>query len=246
MRLGLLASVGLMLAAGSAFAQNSNPCPGEKEYQFNIIGVPKNKNPDMTGNNGHRIFVPLTGKANIYMTGDTSSDAGLQCGNSFHVTDANGTDGDGATLVVPCDPLTAENLDPSVCYDVFATALGKPYGQADVNVVCEFDDTCLNCDTEADSCYTDTVDFSLIRGKGKPVTQDITSHFRADGCIDVGGEVGVCDAGDIDFHNEWIFNIEQLLGYYWEYDNEGLRISQVRFCDAENGDNDCGGGTIVQ
>src|SRR5512147_2641722 len=78
----------LAFGVGSALAQNGNPCPGDKEYQINIIGVPKDKHPDMT-NNGHRIFVPLNRSANIYMTGDTDPDtAGLQCGDSFYVADA--------------------------------------------------------------------------------------------------------------------------------------------------------------
>ena len=99
-----------VFSAASAFAQNNNPCPGDKEYQFNIIGMKNAKNPDMTNNNGHRIFVPLKGNTNIYMTGDTNPGVpGLQCGNTFDVLDADGTDGR-ATLLVPCDPLTAEDL----------------------------------------------------------------------------------------------------------------------------------------
>ena len=35
----LLTSLAVALAAGNAFAQNGNPCPGDKEYQFNIIAT---------------------------------------------------------------------------------------------------------------------------------------------------------------------------------------------------------------
>jgi hypothetical protein len=234
------------LVAGLALAQNNNPCPGDKEYQFNIIGT-KDKNPDMTGNNGHRIFVKLNGTSNIYMTGDTDpSTDGLQCGNNFDVLDANGTDSNGATLLVPCDPLTADNLNPSVCFDVYATPLAHG-GYANVDVVCSFDSTCLGCHIDMGSCDTGTIDFSLTRGSGKPVTQPITKYFRASGCIDLGGEAGVCDAGDISFNNEWIFNIEQLEEYYWVYDNHGNRLTQIRFCDVEGVEgHDCGPNTIVQ
>jgi hypothetical protein len=239
----LIFAIAFGLAAGSALAQNNNPCPGDKEYQFNIIGT-KDKNPDMTGNNGHRIFVKLNGTSNIYMTGDTSSATGLQCGNKFDVLDANGTDSNGATLLVPCDPLTATNLDPSVCFDVYATPLAHG-GYADVDVVCSFDDTCLGCDIDAGSCDTGTIDFSLKRGSGKPVTQNITKYFRASGCIDLGGVVGTCDTGDISFNNEWIFNIAQLEEYYWAYDNHGNRLTQIRFCDVEGVSGACSGGSIV-
>lgn len=225
-------------------AQNGNPCPGDKEYQFNILGS-KTKNPPMDNNNGHRIFVLLNGTSKIYMTGDTDPDTtGLQCGNSFNVLDANGTDSDGATLLVPCDPLDAENLNPDVCFDVYATPLGGP-GRADVDVVCDFDDTCLGCDIDGGSCALGVIDFSLVRNSGKPVQQNITSVFRASGCIDL-NDSDTCDAGDISFNNEWIFNIEQLLEYYWNYTNEGLRLAQIRFCNTEGVEGACSGGTIVQ
>jgi hypothetical protein len=227
----------------SALAQNNNPCPGDKEYQFNIIGT-KDKNPEMTGDNGHRIFVKLSGTSKIYMTGDTDPTTnGLQCGNNFNVLDANGTDADGAKLLVPCDPLTADNLDPSVCFDVYATPLAHG-GYANVDVVCTWDSTCLGCDIDGGSCDTGNIDFSLTRGSGKPVTQNITSIFRASGCLDLNSS-GTCDTGDISFTNEWIFNIEQLAEYYWSYDNHGNRLTQIRFCNTEDVEGACSGGTIL-
>jgi len=59
----------------------------------------------MTNNDGHRIFVNLNGKSQIYMTGDTDPvTTGLQCGDKFDVLDANATGTDNrATLLVPCD-----------------------------------------------------------------------------------------------------------------------------------------------
>ena len=120
-----------------------------------------------------------------------------------------------------------------------------PGGQADVDVVCAFDSTCIGCDVDGGSCATGTIDFSLARNSGKPVTQNITSYFRATGCIDIAGEEGVCDTGDIAFRNEWIFNIEQLLYYYWDYDNYGNKLVNIRFCNTEDVEGACEGGTIV-
>lgn len=237
--------IGILTIATPLLAQNNNPCPGDKEYQFNIIGVENPKKTDLTNNNGHRIFVPLKGKTSIYMTGDTDTATGLQCGNNFDVLDANGTDGR-ATLLVPCDELTTSNLDPDVCFDVYATPLGTPGGQTDVDVVCDFDATCIACDIDEGSCATGTIDFTLLGHSGKPVTKDITGFFRASGCIDLAGEAGVCDAGDINFNNEWIFNIAALETYYWDYDNDGNRIVQIRFCDVEDVEgSDCGPNNIV-
>jgi len=207
----------------------------------------------MSNNNGHRIFVWLNGRTKIYMTGDTDAtvdangnlvtNGDLDCGNSFDVLDANGTDGS-AALLVPCDPLTAENLDPHVCFDVWATTLGTPGGHTDVDVVCSFDTTCIGCNIDGGDCATGNIDFGLAGHSGKPQKEDITSVFRASGCIDL--DANGCDAGDISFNNEWIFNIEQLLYYYWDYDNQGNRIVQIRFCDVEDvPGSDCGPNVIL-
>jgi hypothetical protein len=232
-----LTLVALALVAGTALGQNNNPCPGEKEYQVNIIGVPKSKNPDMTGNNGRRIFVPLTGTTKIFMTGDTSDADGLQCGNTFQVTDANATDGVGK-LVVPCENVNAESTDPGVCFDVWATPLGTPGGRAEVDVVCTFDDTVVDTDLVEGSCEDVPLgqfDFALVRGSGKPVQKDITNFMRASGCFDTDGS-GTCDQGEKTFNNIWIFNLEALQEYFWEYDNQGLRVAMIRFCEGT----DCG------
>jgi hypothetical protein len=224
--------------AGGVLAQNGNPCPGEKEYQVNIIGVPKAKNPDMTGNNGHRIFVPLVGNTKVYMTGDTSSEEGLQCGSQFYVADANGTDNDGATLVVPCTNVNKDSTSTGVCYDVYATPLGTPGGKAEVDVVCTFDSTVVDTDLVEGSCEDVPLgqfDFELVRNSGKPVQKDITNYMRASGCFDEDLS-GTCDPGEKTFNNVWIFNLEALLSYYWDYDNDGLRVAQVRFCEGT----DCG------
>jgi len=244
----LLTSLAVALAAGNAFAQNGNPCPGDKEYQFNIIAT-KDKIPPMTGNNGHRIFVPLTPKTTkIYMTGDTDTLNGttngvLNCGNKFDVLDANGTDGT-AILLVPCDALTADNLNPSVCFDVYATPLGTPGPAPNITVHCEFDSTCVGCNLDAGDCATGTIITDLVGHNGKPKTTDISKYFRASGCLDL--DANGCDAGDINFNNEWIFNIPALESYYWDYDANGNRITQIRFCDVEGvAGSNCGPNTIV-
>src|SRR5437870_12654739 len=111
----LIIATTLALAGGSALAQNSNPCPGKKEYQFNIIWVPKDKKPDLTNNNGHRVFVDVNGPSTINFTGDTDpSTDGLQCGNNFQVLDANGTGGSAATVLVPCTNLNSSSTTTGI------------------------------------------------------------------------------------------------------------------------------------
>ena len=59
-----------------------NGAPSGAHYNLNIIGVSKGKTADMTGSNGHRIFVPLVGNCKI----------NLSIG-AFQVLDGNCTDG---------------------------------------------------------------------------------------------------------------------------------------------------------
>jgi len=177
-------------------------------YNLNIIGVPKGKTADMTTSDGHTIFIPLDGTAKInYIAGD-----------QFQVLDRNGTDGDGATIEVPSDP-----GGTSVCYNVYATALGKPNGNAIVNATCIIDKLLGSCE---DALLTSS--FSVTRGKGQPKPQNISDIFRATGCVDLNGS-GTCDTGDIQFKNVWIFNVPQLVSYFWTYTNTDLKLMQARF-----------------
>src|SRR5215510_8538531 len=123
-------------------------------YNLNIIGVPKGKTADLTNTSGHTIFVPLEGTVKIYYV----------AGSQFQVLDRNGTDGDGATVEVPSDP-----GGTSVCYNVFATALGKPYGNALVNAFCIIDNLLGSCE---DALQLSS--FSVTRSKGQPKPENIS------------------------------------------------------------------------
>src|SRR6478672_10536975 len=61
-----------------------NGAPSGAHYTLNIIGVPKDKSPDFSGGNGHRIFVDL-GK-----TGEAANTRINLSEGDFSVTDANG------------------------------------------------------------------------------------------------------------------------------------------------------------
>jgi hypothetical protein len=202
---------------------SANPTPAAAQvgkglsgphYNLNIIGVPKGKNPDMTNSDGHTIFVPLQGTVKIYYV----------AGDQFQVLDRNGTDADGATVEVPSSP-----GETSVCYNAYATALGKPNGNAIVNADCVIDGLIGSC-TDALQLSS----FEVTRKAGKPKRENISDIFRASGCIDVNLS-GVCDAGDLQFNNIWIFNLLQLESYFWDYANTDLRLMQVRFYPVEGG-----------
>jgi len=137
-------------------------------------------------------------------------------GDEFRVLDGNATDRDGATIQMP------HAYDGSACYDVYATAPGKPGGMAHIEADIILDDTAL--------LSLDQVEFTAVRSNGRPVSQDISDIFRVSGCVDLNAS-GVCDSGDNFISNEWLFNIEEVVSYWWNWTNNGLKLLQVRFYD---------------
>jgi len=192
-----------------------NGAPAGAHYNLNIIGVSKDKTADMTGDNGHRIFVPLEGKAKIL----------LAEGEEFAVLDANGTDANGAKFQLP-------NPDPdgngTTEYSVYVRALGKPGGSAIMQ----------SCYTEGDEEWC-AVDFDggvepieVSRGKGKSTFTNVSKDLLyVDYCTDwnlTDPENPVC------LHTTQIplFG-DETLGYLWDYDNNGLKVAQLRFYEVQ-------------
>lgn len=125
----------LVLSVGVAAADNGSP-DAKKVYSLNIIGVPGDKYADMDNNSGHRIFVPLSGKAKIELVE----------GYDFAVLDANGTDGP-AQFQLPnpgLDPYPADekgNAKTASNYSVYVRPLGKPGGWATITTCAELLDS---------------------------------------------------------------------------------------------------------
>jgi hypothetical protein len=200
---------------GAVAHAGSGPIPDNgTHYNLNIIGVPHDKTvPDMTGSNRHVIFVPLESGADVARQVSVFYVAGDQ----FRVLDGNATNDNVATIMVPSEPAG------DLCYNVWATALGKPNGNAVVGAQCVIDGLLGSC--------TDALllgGFQLERKKGTPKPMNISDIFRATGCIDLNAS-GTCDTGDLQFKGVWIFNVAQLLQYFWDYDNNGLKLMQIRF-----------------
>lgn len=205
-----------------------------KHFQVNLIGVSHDKIVDMTGSHRRAIFVPLDSGEDV----ERKVKIKYVAGDSFEVLDGNATDDNLAVIQVPheyCDDYTTGCTD-LVAYDVYGIALGKPYGGALVTAECNYTLKVVDADGTADLECEDTLlmgSFDLSRSKGKPKVEDITDIFRAEGCLDVADDdgtfSGTCESGDIEFKNLWIFNIEQLSEYMWDYDNNGLKLMQVRF-----------------
>lgn len=223
---------------GAAFAGqnlNGNGFPTGRHFDLNIIGVQKDKVASMDFSNRHTIFVPL------YTGGDVPRQVKIEyvAGEDFQVLDGNATNDNYALIQVPyeyCGDLTA-GCTNMLSYNVYARAVGKPGGTALVTAECEYTLSVVDPNGTAGLTCEDTLlmgSFDVIRAKGKPQTQDISGIFRATGCLDQTAD-GVCNTGDLEFRNLWIFNIPQLDSYMWNYDNNGLKNMQIRFYETVSG-----------
>jgi hypothetical protein len=193
---GLASILILSLGSSISLAKNEDPgngAPSGSHYNLNIIGVSKDKNPDMTGNNGHRIFVDLDGRIRIWLSeGD------------FAVLDANGTDGSASFRLPDPDP---EN-DGVTTYSVYVRGLGKKGKSAEIipGFVDEFGVTWY-------SIATVTVESKNDRSKGKNkftnVSRDLL-YVYIDG-------------------NRYPLFSNELWDFFWDYDNSGLKLCQMRF-----------------
>ena len=196
-----------------AVSQTGNGAPSGAHYTLNIIGVAHDKSANMTGGSGHRIFVDL-GRRN-----DASGTRINLTEGDFAVLDANGTDGVAAFQLPNPDP----DGDGKTVYSVYVRALGKPGGTATMQS-CYYD-----AQTAETWCAVD------IAGGVAPITIERTKGGVAkfvnvskdllyvDVCLAVDA-TGACTQSAV----QPLFS-DSLDSYYWQYDNQGLRVAQLRF-----------------
>lgn len=176
--------------------QAGNGAPSGAHYSLNIIGVAKNKSPNLSGGDGHRIFVPLSGSTRINLTeGD------------FAVLDANATDGSGSFQL----PSPDADGDGVTSYSVYARALGTPGGSS-ITTTCATDPT-----TGEVVCSNETM--VLVRSTGGSKFTNVSKALLYV-LADIDGD------GDVD--KVLLFD-DRLQDYFWQYDNNGLRLAQLRF-----------------
>ena len=193
-------------APNLAVSQTGNGAPSGAHYTLNIIGVPKDKNPSFSGGNGGRIFVKLWGT-------DTKI---ILTEGPFDVTDANGTDGTAGFQLPNPDP----DGDFTTSYSVYVRALGKPDRYAQMQ-----------------TCYTDATGTWCAVDFAGGVNQ-ITISRSKKGVAQL--ENVTKDLLFVDFCTTWVngvcTNVEHIplfsdkdLTYFWDYDNFGLKVAQLRF-----------------
>lgn len=213
-----------MFAFGLAFAMT--PAHADKlsgaHYNLNIQGKTTCAGDDLTGSNRHTIQVLLNYSDRNYngvpyVELDRRNKIFLAAGD-FQVLDGNACDSDGAKFQLPATVATD--------WEIWARALAKPGGSATMTL-CGVDD--MGTVSTADDvifCNTGADVVSLRRTTGKPQWQNVTrelTHLYA--CVDLNND-GVVAADEC--HDVDVFDPE-LYSYFWDYDNFGLRLAQLRF-----------------
>jgi hypothetical protein len=202
-------TLSMALSTAVSAVDTGNGAISGAHYTLNLIGMdtdhPKNDDPNWSS--GHRIFVDLTGRTDILL--QQSFDG------TFEVIDANGTDGT-ASFKLPAPG----------SYDIYARPLGTPGGSATITT-CAWDEVAEEevCSTENEVFVRDTAETpGSSPPKFRKVTQALTTIVLPwDIDCDGDGEVDL-EAGDrIDIFDDCLEN------YFWKYDNNGLRVLQLRF-----------------
>ncbi|MDP3998012.1 MAG: hypothetical protein Q8P89_00140 [bacterium] len=125
----------------------------------------------------------------------------------FQVLDGNCTDGSARFQLPSPDP----DNDGVTTYSVWARALGKPGGSSETT-------TCAT-DPVTGETYCSVYTMVQMRNKGKSSFSDVSKqllYIYAD--ID----------GDGNLDRMPLFD-DRLKDYYWQYDNKGLKLLQLRF-----------------
>lgn len=209
-KLPILIIIGLFVAVAFIIPVVSAKSPFQvhgSHYNLNIIGVKTSDQIKEVGDSmGHTMFVKLSGRTKIIMTQDA--------GGVFQVVDRNGLDNDGAEF----------NIAPGY-YNVYARALGKPNNNyVDITARGEFDDA-----QEGETLiWLGAV--NLARESKKPQSVNINRLFYVDVtlCTEYDEINEVCTE-TTSYDDYWVFGIDELMEYWWDYDNYNLKLLQVRF-----------------
>ena len=144
----------------------------------------------------------------IFVKLDGKSKIFLTEGDSFDVLDRNATDNNGAVFQLP-------NPDPDgdgvTVYSVYARALGKPDKTAEITT-CAYDVA-----TSEEICSVAVL--SLARTKGRQKFVDVSKELLF---------IYADPDGDGILGRYPLFD-DALEDYFWSYDNQGLKLVQLRF-----------------
>jgi len=216
----------------ASVATTGNGAPSGSHFNLNIIGVPKDKTADMNNNDGHRIFVELVGGNSATSISGTDFSTISKVNKiflvpappteSFQVLDANATDQNGALFQLPADVSTA--------WTVWARALGKPGGKADMTTCATTNVTVTDPITGVTTTTTEvlcslTTTLHLVRTKNAKF-QNVTSSLLFVTLSAADQALTTCTKATVALFDSCLQN------YFWNYDNHGLKLLQLRFYPA--------------
>lgn len=242
----MLATALVLFAGTSTFAQGGgggNGAPAGPHYNLNLIGVTNPKTQPLTDSSRHTIFVRLGAKTGA----PTQSKIYLYQGAEFAVcdgsvfdaaTDCAGTEiaSSGAVFQLPCntnlaldgaDALAPCDGGPEDSYAVWARALGAPGGSA-VMTTCatEVGDQDGDGISGETLCSTENTVDVLTRKNGQPLFQNVTSELTSlVACEDLDPDLAIVDL----FCTRYALFRDEFADFFWQYDNNGLRLAQLRF-----------------
>jgi hypothetical protein len=195
-------------ATAVAAAQQSttgNGAPSGTHFNLNIIGVSHGKNANANLASGNVIFVGL-GTRDVTVT--TKILLSQSAPGVFEVLDKDGTDGE-ASFSLPAPG----------SYTVWARALGTPGGKAKITTCA----TNLSLSDVGVICSTQNEVF--VRGTGKSSFRNVTPALTTITLDPVADAAAVTACGGT---TVTLFDT-CLQGFFWQYDNNGLKLLQIRF-----------------
>jgi hypothetical protein len=200
----LAATFALSCAVGpsAAVAGNGNGAPSGPHFTLNIHGVANGQG--FNGNNQNDIFVPLNGTCKIMLKQSFTYD--------FQVLQPNCVSAPNTAefeLPAPCSIEASTGLCSSstTIYSVYARALGKPGGESNTTP----------CFTDTTGTYCSIYKYVAVRGTGQSKFTNQTSNLLfITQCVS-GSTVTTPLFGDPNYE------------YFWKYENQGLRLAQLRF-----------------
>jgi hypothetical protein len=215
MKTAVMIAFGLAVGTAAALAQIGNGALSGPHFNLNILGKEQCPTDPMTNGNGGVIFVLLNGgDVATNLTGKLASNISkvnkifLQesTNNTFEVLDGNACDKNGALFELP---------NPTNGYTIWARALGTPGGNATI--------TPCATDTNTLEVVCSSTNVFLMRTKGKQTFENVTTQLTTLTFISpITGMPVTVSLFDPAFQD-----------FFWNYQNNGLRLAQLRFYPAE-------------
>jgi hypothetical protein len=202
-------------------ANAANGAPSGPHFNLNIHGVANGQG--FNGNNQNDIFVPLGSSGSPARCDILLQQAATY---DFRVLQPDCVNDPPASfeLPAPCAISAGACTGTTTYYSVYARALGKPGGTSSTTL----------CYTDTNGTYCSLTSYVAVRGTGNSKFANETSNLLF---------ITLCNTTTGKTVTTPLF-ANSLAQYFWQYDNQGLRLLQLRFYQVGStvptGGNPCG------